>query len=335
MRALAHSRAALALMGALAGWCAAGEQAPKERVVELGGGVKMTLVFIPAGSFTMGCTEAAIKALLAKWPEAKEESFAGEKPAPKVTISKAFWMGKHEVMVGQFRRFVDGTGYKTDAEKGTPDGFIPKLKGKVAEDHNWRKPHPAFSQTDEHPVIMLSWNDAVAFADWLNATDGGKPAGSSYRLPTEAEWEYACRAGTTTWYQWGDDPDRGKGWCNASDMTAKKTWPFPWLGKSVFNWEDGFVFTAPVGSFKANAFGLHDMHGNVREWCQDWYGPYKEGDQTDPAGPDSGRHRVLRGGGWTMAPWHLCPEDSHDRNGGGPAFRGTAQGFRVALSAGQ
>ena len=108
--------AALALLAALAGGSEAGEEAPKERVVDLGGGVKMSLVLIPAGTFTMGSTEAEIKAVLAKWPDANAERFADEKPAHKVTISKAFWMGKHEVTVGQFRRFEEATGYKTDAE---------------------------------------------------------------------------------------------------------------------------------------------------------------------------------------------------------------------------
>ncbi|MBM4038198.1 MAG: formylglycine-generating enzyme family protein, partial [Planctomycetes bacterium] len=140
-------------------------------------------------------------------------------------------------------------------------------------------------------------------------------------------WEYACRAGTTTWYQWGDDPDKGKGWCNAADVTAKKTFP-DW---TVFNWDDGFLYTAPVGSFKANAFGLHDMHGNAWEWCQDWYGAYKEGDQKDPTGPESGERRVLRGGSWYYIPRVLR---SADRIRNHPEYRNLDAGFRVVLSAG-
>ncbi|HUT34193.1 MAG TPA: formylglycine-generating enzyme family protein [Planctomycetota bacterium] len=347
MKALVHGRAAwdggrtaccavLALLAALAGCSGSSEQPPKgtnatstgggkrpeQRVLDLGGGVKMSFVLIPAGTFTMGSTEAEIKAVLAKWPEAeetwhiavalpnwreaREEWFRDEKPAHKVSISRAFWMGKHEVTVGQFRRFVEATGYKTDAEKG-----------------------PEFKQTDEHPVVCVSWNDAHAFVDWLNATDKAKPAGSSYRLPTEAEWEYACRAGTSTWYQWGDDPDKGKGWCNAADLTTKRKLP----KLTVFNWDDGFLYTAPVGSFKANALGLHDMHGNVSEWCQDWYGDYKEGHQTDPTGPASGEHRVLRGGSWQYYP---CPGAvrSAYRTGLLPELRLVIAGFRLVLSAG-
>jgi formylglycine-generating enzyme required for sulfatase activity len=325
---------ALALLAAPAGWSGAGEEATKERVVDLGGGVKVSLVLIPAGTFTMGSTEAEIKAVLTKWPDAKEEWlakeewFAEEKPAHKVTLSKAFWVGKHEVMVGQFRRFVEATGYKTDAEKGARfKGAVVFADGnvKIAEDASWWNPY--FKQTDDHPVVCVSRNDARAFVDWLNATDKAKPAGASYRLPTEAEWEYACRAGTTTWYQWGDDPDKGKGWCNAADLTAKKTFP-DW---TVFNWDDGFLYTAPVGSFKANAFGLHDMHGNVWEWCQDWYGPYQGGDQTDPSGAASGVVRVVRGGSWYGLPWLLR---SACRNWNLPGTRLFNYGFRLVLAPG-
>jgi formylglycine-generating enzyme required for sulfatase activity len=318
----------LALLAALAGWSAAGEQAPKERVVDLGGGVKMPFALIPAGTFTMGSTEAAIKALLAKWPEVKDEDTADEKPAHKVTLSKAFWMGKHEVTVGQFRRFAEATGYKTDAEKGKlfKGAFVlADGKGKFAEDASWKNPY--FKQTDAHPVVCVSWNDARAFVDWLNATDKATPAGFTYRLPTEAEWEYACRAGATTWYQWGDDPDKGKGWCNAGDLSAKKTFP-KW---TAFNWDDGFVYTAPVGSFKANAFGLHDMHGNVWEWCQDWYGAYKEGDQRDPNGAANGEFRVLRGGSWFFDPGYLR---SATRRSDPPENRLVTYGFRLVLAPG-
>ena len=328
MKAHWQGWAALALLAALGGWPEAGEQATKERVVDLGGGVKMGLVLIPAGTFTMGSTEADIKAVLAKWPDAKEEWFADEKPAHKVMLSKAFHMGKHEVTVGQFRRFVEAAGYKTDAEKGT--GFkgafvVADGKAKLAEDASWRNPY--FKQTDDHPVVCVSWNDARAFVDWLNASDKAKPAGSTYRLPTEAQWEYACRAGTTSWYQWGDDPDKGKGWCNARDLTAKKTFS----DRTVFNWDDGFVYTAPVGSFKANGFGLHDMHGNAVEWCEDWYGPYQGGDQTDPSGAASSEVRVLRGGSWYSGPGVLR---SAIRFWYRPGDRVTDLGFRVVLAPG-
>jgi formylglycine-generating enzyme required for sulfatase activity len=306
----------------------AGGSGANERAADLGDGVKMALVLVPAGSFTMGSTEAEIKAVLAKFPDCAEAWIADERPAHKVTLSKAFWMGKHEVTVGQFRRFVEAAGYKTDAEKGTGSkGAIVATEGEVktAEDASWRKPY--FKQTDDHPVVCVSWNDARAFVDWLNATDKARPAGSSYRLPTEAEWEYACRAGRSNWHQWGDDPDKGKGWCNAADLTAKKTFP----QGTVFNWDDGFLYTAPVGSFKANAFGLHDLHGNAWEWCQDWYGPYVGGDQTDPTGPESGEGRVGRGGSWGSFPGILR---SALRVRLLPQFRSNRGGVRLVLAPG-
>ena len=340
MRALAQVSAAWgrgllpAVLGlVLVGLGCSGGEPPKgganERAVDLGGGVKMAFVLVPAGSFTMGSTEAEIKAVLAKFPGCREKFIADEKPAHKVTISKAFHMGKHEVTVGQFRRFAEATGYKTDAEKGTgfKGAFVLGDDGKVklAEDASWRNTY--FKQTDDHPVVCVSWNDARAFADWLNATDKARPAGSTYRLPTEAEWEYACRAGTTTWYQWGDNPDDGKGWCNAADLTAKKAFP----QFTVFNWDDGYLYTAPVGSFKANAFGLHDMHGNVWECCEDWYGFYQGGSQADPGGPPNGEYRVLRGGPWYNDPGGLR---SAYRGGTHPGTRYNYNGFRVVVAAG-
>jgi len=318
--------AALALLAAFAGY--SGEKAPEERAVDLGGGVKMAFVLIPAGTFTMGSTEAELKAMLAKWPQAQPEWVNDEMPAHKVTLSNPFWMGKHEVTVGQFRRFVDATGYKSDAEKGTgfKGAFVAtEGKEKTADDASWRNPY--FKQADDHPVVCVSWNDARAFVDWLNATDKARPAGASYRLPTEAEWEYACRGGTTTSYQWGDDPDKGKGWCNAADLTAKKTFN-EW---TVSNWDDGFLCTAPVGSFKPNAFGLYDMHGNAWEWCQDWYGGYKEGDQKDPTGPESGEFRVVRGGSWYFNAGFLR---SAFRLRLLPEGRYFGSGFRLALAPG-
>ncbi|MGB2823714.1 MAG: SUMF1/EgtB/PvdO family nonheme iron enzyme, partial [Phycisphaerae bacterium] len=157
---------------------------------------------------------------------------------------------------------------------------------------SWR--NVGFDQTDDHPVICVSWTDAAEFCKWL----GGK-AGRTVRLPTEAQWEYACRAGSTTAWSWGDDPDAGKGHCNAADRTGKakfRSW-------GIFKWEDGWVFTAPVGKYKPNAFGLHDMHGNVWEWCRDWYRKdYSTAGKLDTKGPYSGALRVVRGGSWLSPP---------------------------------
>ena len=129
------------------------------------------------------------------------------------------------------------------------------------EKYSWR--NAGFEQTDEHPVVCMSWNDAVEFCKWLSRKEG-----KTYRLPTEAEWEYACRAGTTTRYYSGDDPETLAKVGNVADAAAKAKFPeWTWTIKA----SDGYVFTAPVGRFKPNAFGLYDMHGNAGQWCADWY----------------------------------------------------------------
>src|SRR5262249_17434552 len=149
--------------------------------------------------------------------------------------------------------------------------------------YSWRE--AGFAQTHEHPVVNVSWNDAVAFCAWLSHKEG-----RSYRLPTEAEWEYSCRAGTDTRYYSGTDPETVALVGNVADASAKRKFP---------NWttiknDDGYVFTSPVGRFQANAFGLHDMHGNVWERCQDWYDAayYKKSPKQDPPGPSTGSFRV-------------------------------------------
>ena len=148
------------------------------------------------------------------------------------------------------------------------------------------------------PVGQVSWNDCQAFLRQLDQKIGG----GEFRLPTEAEWEYACRAGTRTAYHWGDSPNAGKGWCNASDLAAKKDGLPSLRFQPTFDWSDGHPYTAPVGTFRPNTWGLYDMHGNVWEWCSDRAGEYPVRDVTDPQGPDAGTQRVARGGSWSDQP---------------------------------
>jgi sulfatase modifying factor 1 len=238
----------------------------------------------------------------------------------KVKLTKPFFMGTHHVTRGQFAAFLKDAGYKTDAEKdGWAYAWTGTTYGKV-DGACWLK--PGFDQTDEHPVVEVSWNDAQAFCQWLSKKEGGK-----YRLPTEAEWEYACRSGTHTAYFWGDTPDGGQGFANCADLTAKDKFP-NW---TTFNWRDGFVYTSPVGSFKPNLWGLYDMIGNAFEWCGDFYGPYPDGDATDPTGPAQGdisSSRVLRGGSWSDDP-RVCRAAYRGRNA--PGYRSYNFGFRVCL----
>src|SRR5581483_3890845 len=151
-------------------------------------------------------------------------------------------------------------------------------------DCTWRT--PGFPQDDDHPVVCVSWNDAAAFCAWLT-----RAAGRVYRLPTEAEWEYACRAGTTTPFHFGE---------SLGPAEANIDGAQPYGGAPPGPSRGG---TTRVGSYPANGFGLHDMHGNVYEWCGDWYDPgyYAVSDGRDPRGPASGSERCVRGGAWNTA----------------------------------
>jgi formylglycine-generating enzyme required for sulfatase activity len=170
----------------------------------------------------------------------------------------------------------------------------------------------------------VSWNDSVGFCDWLS-----KQEGKHYRLPTEAEWEYAARAGTQTTWWWGDNPDDGAGAANLFDATCKARFVTGWTG--IFNWSDGYCFTSPVGRFKPNAWGLYDMIGNACEWCSDWYGDYPKGDATDPQGPTSGQDRVARGSSWSdVSRTSRCAMRCH----AAPSARNDHLGLRLVLDAG-
>ena len=217
---------------------------------------------------------------------------------------------------GQFRQFVADAGYKTDWEKGEGPGVKPFG---LNEKYSWR--NVGFEQTDEHPVVQVTWNDAMAFCKWLS-----KKENKTYRLPTEAEWEYACRAGTMTRYYNGDDPETLAKVGNVADATFKVKFP-DW--KYTIKASDGYVFTAPVCSFEPNALGLYDMHGNAWQWCADRYGAeyYAKSPADDPTGPDSGDKRVVRGGSWMDWPFVTR---STERLGVESNNRFSYTGFRVA-----
>jgi formylglycine-generating enzyme required for sulfatase activity len=234
------------------------------------------MVWIAAGSFEMGSNNGSSR----------------EKPVHRVSITQPFAMGRYEVTVGEFRQFVNATGYRTDAEK-KGSCYSWSSGGKYINGVNWRS--PGFSQNDNHPVVCVSWNDAMAYAKWLS-----QQTGKQYSLPSEAQWEYAARAGTKTARYWGNDADDACGYANVADKKAKQKYS----GWTIHNCTDGYVYTAPVGQFEPNAFGLFDMLGNVWEWCADpWHSNYK-GAPTDGqvwSGGDES-YRVLRGGSWNYIP---------------------------------
>ena len=259
---------------------------------------------IPAGTFTMGS------------PPAEPLRFDNETPHA-VHLTRPFELAVTPVTVAEFAAFVRATGYRTTAERQGWAYGVWNLTANVWDKHagaSWR--NPPFEQTPAHPVVNVSWPDATAFCQWLTAT-GGRPV----RLPTEAEWEYACRAGSPAAYTWGDDPDAGRGWANACDQSAKDRFAlFP-----PFAWSDGYVYTSPVGTFHGNRWGLHDMLGNVLQWCADTFADYPAGPTTDPD-PQTGTQRNLRGGAFVYGPKHTrCAF----RGRNDPEFCNFYIGFRV------
>ena len=212
-------------------------------------------------------------------PDSEKERASNELQH-RVTLTKGFWLGEAQVTQKQWR------GVTGD--------------------------NPSYFNGDDNPVECISWEDAQKFCERVDTA-----LGCGARLPTEAEWEYACRAGTTTAYSWGDVLNGDRANCDGKIPygTAQNG---PYLGR-----------TSPVDLFGANAWGFNGMHGNVWEWCEDWFGDYPSGDVTDPEGPAVGSNRVLRGGGWNS---HACDCRSAFRSGYNPGCRSNFFGFRLACS---
>ncbi|MFO0926517.1 MAG: formylglycine-generating enzyme family protein [Gemmataceae bacterium] len=197
----------------------------------------------------------------------------------RVTLTQGYWLGIHEVTQAQWQAVM----------RNNPSKF----------------------KDDVRPVEQVSWHDCQEFCKKL-----GDKTGKRFRLPTEAEWEYACRAGTTTPFHFGKT-------ISTEQANYNGTFTYGQARKGVFRER-----TTPVGRYAPNAWGLHDMHGNVTEWCQDWYGKYPEGDSQDYQGPETGDGRVVRGGSWRGRPW-FCR--AAFRIWAGPGTQSIIGGCRVVL----
>ena len=281
----------------------AARQAVEARMREFAG----EMVSIPGGTFRMG--------------DLSGEGDDDEKPVHSVTVP-AFRMGKHEVTVGQFRRFVEATGYRTDAERnagGNAGCLVYIYTGdswKWTSGRSWR--NPGFSVGDDHPAVCVNWNDAEAFIAWLAAQTG-----KAFRLPTEAEWEYVARAGSTTKYHFGNSESQLCRYGNHADSSTD----FSVRNKSC---SDGVgIRTATVGRYQPNSYGLYDLHGNVWEWVADCWNDSYAGAPSDGRAwtlGDCGR-RVFRGGSWYNRPRALR---SANRLKFPRSYRSDGIGFRLA-----
>lgn len=274
------------------------------------------LVLLPTGSFMMGS------------PDNEKDRSPDEGPVHKVTLSRPIAVGRFEVSRGEFAAFVARSNYKTDAERGDGCWGWNGKEWKSDAKFNWR--NLGFAQTDDHPVVCVSWNDAQAYVKWLNDQHPSLPAGKKFRLLTEAEWEYSARASQGTQrFPWGDDLDYSVmcRWSNVADQTTKKEVPI--TASWAIDCNDNHAYTAPGGAFPANAFGLHNLHGNAWEWVQDrWHDNYNgapSDGQSWEAGSDE--RRVLRGGSWSSHPRILR---SARRYWFAPGGRSGFSGFRVA-----
>jgi formylglycine-generating enzyme required for sulfatase activity len=252
---------------------------------EITNSIGITLVLIPKGTFQMGS------------PPGEKDSQVDERQH-EVTISEDYYLGAFELTQAQYLKVM---------------GNNPSIfqGDKVAERDPQTNQVVKNVDSSNHPVEQVYWHDAIEFCRRLSALPEEKAAGRVYRLPTEAEWEYACRAGSQTKYSFGDNESQ--------------------LGDCAWYNQNACRQTHPVGEKKPNAWGLYDMHGNVWEWCSDWYGDYPEGDLRDPAGAREGTRRVGRGGGWSLGAEYCRSANRADLL---PSYRNRSlgQGIRVALN---
>jgi formylglycine-generating enzyme required for sulfatase activity len=267
------------------------------------------MVVLPAASYEMGASPTDM------------DKLTQETPQHWISISKPLAMSRTEVTREQFSQFATETGLKVEGGCWVfEDG-----KSEQRADRNWTQ--PGYLQSDSHPVTCVSWNDAVAYTKWL-----AEKTGKSYRLPTEAEWEFAARSGTTTARFWGDDPERACQYGNVADQKTKAqiSHAANWV---IHGCSDGHPYTSPRSTFRQNSYGLFDMLGNVWEWVEDcWNDSYRNA-PVDGSAWLTGAcgQRVARGGAWNSPPKSVR---ASTRNRNVNSYRDYSFGFRVVRGAG-
>jgi formylglycine-generating enzyme required for sulfatase activity len=265
------------------------------------------MILIKGGCFQMGS------------PESEPDRHPDERQHQ--TCVDDFYLGKYEVTVREFKSFVTATDYRPDPVAGTGCWIWDSVKNEAVDkkDKSWRD--PGYQQDDNHPVVCLSWQDIRMYLTWLS-----RHTGATYQLPTEAQWEYAARAGTMTARYWGNNPDQACLYANVHDRASQRDNGFDWTAHDC---DDGMAQTAPVGHYGSNDYGLYDMLGNAWEWtCSEWDESYGGKETRCPDGqPTDASALVLRGGSWFhMAGWVR----SAGRFKVWPSFRFSSLGFRVA-----
>jgi len=302
-------------------------------VFDLGEGVELRLVRVAAkgATFTIGSTKDEQDKVVQRYFDGKRPASLDFEEAASVTLTDDYYIGQFEVYRAQFRRFVADTMYLTDGEMAEGGyGYnesTRKFEGRDKK-NTWQNTGVS-SAGEQHPVSNVTRNDARKFCEWLLKKCDGKVKVQEVRLPGEAEWEYACHGGSASRFSCGDDDEQLAEFANIPDAT--------WLEKlggpssKAIKANDGHAFAAPVGQFKPNAYGIYDMHGNVWEWVDDFFGKYsalpKEGNarQTKSQGEE---RPVLRGGSW--GPPYGCRIATRYLVGLGPS-RYMAAGFRVVV----
>ena len=249
-------------------------------------GTDPAMVVLPPGQFVMGSDAA--------------NAASDEGPVHTVTIAYPFELSRCEISVAEFAAFTDDTGYRTSAEESGGCWVLdPAADAGFSQNASasWRS--PGFEQQADHPAVCISWDDAFAYIDWLNSKTG-----SSFRLPSEAELEYALRGGSQEEYPWGQASQCG--YSNGADQSMPPELQQLFISEdwTLADCEDGFGFTAPVASYPVNPFGLYDVSGNAWEWTQDCWNENYERAPSDGSAWETGEcdQRVSRGGGWGVSP---------------------------------